>query len=80
MVDFKSTLTRYTDLMVVVVAILNVIKFVLLKDMAALKTIAGVSAVSFTAFAIYLNFLAPVVTPIVTKAVSHVTHAVTSNM
>lgn len=58
---FKATFVRYADLMIVFSAILNVIKFALLRDVASLKTIAGMAGVSFIAFALYLNFLAPVV-------------------
>jgi len=59
--EFRTTIIRYADLMIVFSAILNVIKFALLRDVAALKTIAGMEGVTFTAFALYLNFLAPVV-------------------
>lgn len=59
--DFKSSFVRYADLVIVFSAILNVIKFALLRDATALKTIAGMAGFSFTAFALYLNFLAPVV-------------------
>ena len=59
--EFKTTFIRYADLMIVFSAILNVIKFALLRDAAALKTIAGMAGLSFIAFSLYLNFLAPVV-------------------
>lgn len=57
--EFKSTFIRYTDLVIVFSAILNVIKFALVRDAAALKTIAGMAGSSFIIFALYLNFLAP---------------------
>lgn len=57
----KTTFVRYADLMIVFAAILNVIKFALLRDAASLRTIAGMAGLSFVAFALYLNFLAPVV-------------------
>ena len=60
-VGFKDSFVWYTDLVIVFAAILNVVKFALLRDAAALKTIAGMAGLSFTAFALYLNFVAPVV-------------------
>ena len=59
--NFKSSFVRYADLVVVFAAILNVVKFALLRDATALKTIAGMAGLSFTAFALYLNFLVPAV-------------------
>lgn len=59
--EFKSTFIRYADLMIVFSAIMNVVKFALMRDATALKTIAGMAGLTFTAFALYLNFLAPVV-------------------
>jgi hypothetical protein len=57
--EFKTTFVRYTDLVIVFSAILNVIKFALLRDVAALQTIASMAGLSFVVFALYLNFLAP---------------------
>jgi hypothetical protein len=65
--EFKTTFFRYTDLVIVIAAIMNVVKFALMRDAAALKTIAGVAGLSFTAFALYLNFVAPVVARAVIK-------------
>ena len=59
--EFRTTIIRYADLMIVFSAIMNVVKFALMRDAAALKTIAGMAGLTFTAFALYLNFLAPVV-------------------
>lgn len=52
----KAAFVRYVDIMVVFSAILNVIKFGLARDAAALKTLATIAAVSLSLFAGYLTF------------------------
>lgn len=55
---WKDTLVKYSDFMVVIAAILNIIKFALNRDASSLRTIALIGGVSFIAFAVYLNFFA----------------------
>jgi len=59
--EFKATFFRYTDLVIVIAAIMNVVKFALMRDAAALQTIAGMAGLSFVVCALYLNFLAPAI-------------------
>ncbi len=55
----KDLFIRYIELFSVCAAILNVVKFALQRDMAALRTISVIVAVTFAVFALYLTFVAP---------------------
>lgn len=52
----KATFVRYTDMMTVCAGVLSAVKFVVTRDVAALKTLAAVISATFGAFAVYLAY------------------------
>ena len=55
----KEVFVRFVDMFGVTAAILNVCKFGLQRDRAALLTISTIAAVSLAVFALYLTFVVP---------------------